>query len=84
VPLAPQSTVCVAGPVSTAAAPTFSILSAPVLTSDATQSADGLDATTFFDSLIGQVATVRVTWDGSTLSATQARLGQHDDGGDDD
>lgn len=63
--------------------PPFSILSTPVLTSDATRFADGLDATTFFNSLIGQVATVRGTWDGSTLSATQARLGQHDDGGDD-
>jgi hypothetical protein len=56
----------------------------PVLTSDATQFADGLDAATFFNSLLDQVATVRGTWDGSTLNATQARLGQHDDGGDDD
>jgi hypothetical protein len=55
-----------------------------VLTSDATQFADGLDAATFFNSLLDQVATVRGTWDGSTLNATQARLGQHDDGGDDD
>jgi hypothetical protein len=39
---------------------------------------------TFINSLISQVATVRGTWDGSTLSATWARLGQHDDGGVDD
>ena len=64
--------------------PTFSFLSTPVLTSEATQFADGLDATTFINSLIGQVATVRGTRDGSTLSATRALLGQHDDGGDDD
>jgi hypothetical protein len=63
---------------------TFSIPSTPVLTSDATQFADGPDATTFIKALIGQVATVRGTWDGSTLSATRARLGQHDDGGDGD
>ena len=63
---------------------TFSIPSTPVLTSDATQFADGLDAMTFINSLIGQVATVRGTWDGSTLSSTRARLGQYDDGGDDD
>jgi hypothetical protein len=55
-----------------------------VLTSDATPFADGLDAMTFINSLISQVATVRGTWDGSTLSATWARLGQHDDGGVDD
>jgi hypothetical protein len=82
--LAPQSAVCLAGPVTAAAAPTFSILSTPVMTSDATQFSDGLDATTFFDSLIGHLATVRGSWDGSTLNADRAQLGQHDDGGDDD
>ena len=82
-PLAPQSTVCVAGR-SARQLPTRFIPSTPVLTSDVTQVADGFDVTTFINSLIGQVATVRGTWDGSTLSAPRARLGQHDDGGDDD
>jgi hypothetical protein len=54
-----------------------------VLTGEATQFADGPDATTFINALVGQVATVRGTWDGSTLSSTRARLG-HDDGGDGD
>jgi hypothetical protein len=82
--LAPQPAVCLAGPVTAVAAPTFSILSTPVATTDATQFSDGLDATTFFDALIGHVATVRGSWDGSVLTADQAQLGQHDDGGDDD
>ena len=81
-PLAPQSTVCVAG--QRGSRLTFSIPSTPVLTSDATPFADGLDAMTLVNSLISPVATVRGTWDGSTLSATRALLGQHDDGGDDD
>lgn len=58
----------------------FSILATQVTATDATQYSDGLDATTFFDSLIGHVATAR----GSTLTADQAQLGQHDDGDDDD
>jgi hypothetical protein len=82
--LAPQSAVCVAGPVTAVAAPTFSILSTPVTTTNATQFSGGLDATTFLDSLIGHVATVRGSWDGSTVTADRAQLGQHDDGGDDD
>jgi hypothetical protein len=65
VPLAAQSTVCVAGPVSAAASPTFSIPSTSVLTSDATPFADAVEATTFINSLIGQVATVRGIRDGS-------------------
>jgi hypothetical protein len=76
--------VRVAGPVSAAAAPTLSIPSTPVLTSDATQFADGLDARPSSTRSSVGVAMVRGTWDGSTLSATQARLGQHDDGGDGD
>ena len=52
-----------------------------MLTSNATQFADGPDAATFINALIGQVTTVRGAWDGSTLSATRA---QHDDGGDGD
>jgi hypothetical protein len=82
--LAAQPAVCLAGPVTAVAAPTFSILSTPVTTTAATQFSDGLDATTFFDSLIGHVATVRGSWDGSVLTADRAQLGQHDDGGDDD
>jgi hypothetical protein len=82
--LAPQSAVCLAGPVTAVAAPVFSILATLVTTTDATQYSDGLDATTFFDSLLGHVATARGSWDGATLTADQAQLGQHDDGGDDD
>jgi hypothetical protein len=76
--------VCLAGPVTAAAAPVFSILATLVTTTDATQYSDGLDATTFFDSLLGHVATARGSWDGATLTADQVQLGQHDDGGDDD
>jgi hypothetical protein len=82
--VAPQAAVCLAGPVTAVTAPTFFILSTPVMTSDATQFSDGLDATTFFDSLLAHVATVRGSWDGSTLNADRAQLGEHDDGGDDD
>ena len=81
--LQPQSEVQLAGPVTAAATPNFTILSTPVATSSATQFSGGLEATTFFDSLVGHVATVSGTWDGSTLTASQAQLGDMDDGGDD-
>jgi hypothetical protein len=81
--LQPQSELQLAGPVTAAAAPTFTILSTPVATSSATQFSGGLEATTFFDSLVGHVATVSGTWDGSILTASQAQLGDLDDGGDD-
>lgn len=81
--LQPQSEVHLAGPVTAAAPPNLTILATPVATNGATQFSDGLDAGTFFDSLTGKVASVRGSWDGSTLSASAAQLGDSDDGGDD-
>ena len=81
--LQPQSAVRLAGPVTAAAPPNFTILATPVATSAATQFSNGLDATTFFESLTGKLASVRGTWDGSTLRASDAELGDPDDGGED-
>jgi hypothetical protein len=78
-----QSEVRLSGPVTATAPPNFTILSTAVTTNGSTEFSDGLDATTFFDSLTDKVATVRGTWDGSTLTATKAQLGDPDDGGDD-
>lgn len=80
--LPPQSEVRLGGPVTASASPEFTLVSTPVATNAATQFSGAEDSTTFFDSLVGKVATVRGAWDGSVLSATQVQLGGQDDGGD--
>lgn len=82
----PQSEVRLMGPVSAAAAADFTLLSASVATTSATEFSGGLDATTFFARAVGAVASVRGSWDGTTLTAQQVQLGDDhdgDDGGDD-
>lgn len=78
-----RSAVRLSGPVTATAPPNLTILSTPVATNASTQFSDGLDATTFFDSLTGKLATVAGAWDGTTLAASSAQLGDPDDGGDD-
>jgi hypothetical protein len=78
-----QSEVRLAGPITASAAPGFTILSTPVVTSGSIQVSGGPNAMTFLDSLIGHAATVRGIWDGSSVMATQAQPGDLDDGGDD-
>ena len=63
--------------------PTFS-LSTPVLTSEATQFADGLDATTFIN-LDSSVRVARCAAPGTVdAECDPTRARQHDHGGDDD
>jgi len=45
----------------------------------ATQFNHGLNAATFFNGLVGKIASVRGTWDGTTLTAARAQLGQDDE-----
>ena len=75
----PQASAGLAGTVKTAMQPTFTILSINVSTTPTTQFRDASNASTtanaFFMNLIGQIAAVRGTWDGTTLTAQQASLG---------
>ena len=83
--LEPQSQVRLMGAVKAVSAPNFTLLSATVTTSAATQFS-GIDAASFFATAVGQVASVRGTWNGSTLAAASVQLGddhEGDDGGDD-
>lgn len=78
-----QSSVRLAGTVKTAMQPNFTILSVSVSTTPTTQFRDGSNASTtanvFFMNLVGQIAAVRGTWDGTTLTAQQASLGEGED-----
>lgn len=82
----PQSEVRLMGPVLATAAPDFTLLSASVATTSDTQFSGGLDPAEFFAHALGAVASVRGSWDGTTLTAQQVQLGDDhdgDDGGDD-
>jgi hypothetical protein len=78
-----QSSVRLAGFVKTAMQPNFTILSVNVSTTPTTQFRDASNASTtasaFFMNLVGQIAAVRGTWDGTTLTAQQASLGEGED-----
>jgi hypothetical protein len=78
-----QSSVRLAGTVKTATQPNFTILSVNVSTTPTTQFRDASNAPTtaaaFFMNLVGQIAAVRGTWDGTTLTAQQASLGEGED-----
>ncbi len=78
-----QSSVRLAGTVKTAMQPNFTILSVQVSTTPTTQFRDASNASTtataFFMNLVGQIAAVRGTWDGTTLTAQQASLGEGED-----
>jgi hypothetical protein len=78
-----QSSVRLAGTVKTAMQPNFTILSLQVSTTPTTQFRDASNASTtanaFFMNLVGQIAAVRGTWDGTTLTAQQALLGEGED-----
>jgi Domain of unknown function (DUF5666) len=75
-----------AGPVKTAAAPNLTILSVTVATTPTTQLRDTTRSTTtataFFTGLLGQTIEVVGSWDGTTLTATSASIGDNE-GGDD-
>lgn len=75
-----QATVRLSGEVAGAAAPNFTMLSVTVATSGATQFSDGLDGGTFFADPVGKTVSVRGTWDGATLAASEVQLGENDDG----
>ena len=81
-----EASVRLAGAVRAATAPNFTILSVTVATTATTQFTDAARATTtavsFFTGLVGQHAQVSGSWDGTTLTAAQASLGENDDGGD--
>jgi hypothetical protein len=78
-----QSSVRLAGTVKTATQPNFTILSVNVSTTPTTQFRDASNTSTtaavFFMNLVGQIAAVRGTWDGTTLTAQQASLGEGED-----
>jgi hypothetical protein len=78
-----QSSVQLMGPVDKAEQPDFTILTTHVTTTYSTQFNHGLTAHTFFtEALVGKIASVTGTWDGSILTATQVNIGDDDDGGD--
>jgi hypothetical protein len=74
-----QASVLLAGVVKTAAAPALAILSVNVATTPTTVFSDAKGSTTtadlFFTGLVGKVAATLGSWDGTTLTATQAALG---------
>jgi hypothetical protein len=78
-----QSSVRLAGTVKTAMQPSFTILSVNVSTTPTTLFRDAshasATASAFFMNLVGQIAAVRGTWDGTTLTAQQASLGEGED-----
>jgi len=75
-----QPSVRVAGTVKAAMQPNFTILSVNVSTTPTTVFADASNAPStadvFFNALIGQTASVHGTWDGTTLTAQGASLGE--------
>lgn len=73
-----QPAVSLTGTVASTAQPIFIILATSVATTNSTQFGNGLDATTFFASVAGQMASVQGSWNGTTLTATQVSLGGDD------
>ncbi len=75
-----QTNVLLAGVVKTATAPALTILSVNVATTPATVFSDSKGAPTtsdlFFTGLVGKVAAAIGSWDGTTLTASQAALGE--------
>ena len=82
-----QSAVLLAGPVKSATQPALTILSVPVATTtatrffDATGAASTVDA--FFTGIVGKVAVIMGAWDGTTLTAATAALGEAEAEGED-
>lgn len=74
-----QSNVLLTGVVKTAAQPALTILSVAVATTPTTQFGDASGATitadAFFTGITGKLATVLGSWDGTTLTASKASLG---------
>jgi hypothetical protein len=78
-----QSAVQLMGPVDSAESPGVTILTAHVTTNYSTQFQNGFTAATFFATqLVGKIADVTGSWDGTTLTTAQVGLGDDDDGGD--
>jgi len=73
-----QSGVRIAGTVKTAASPNFTILSVNIATTPTTDF-HSLSSTTFFTGLVGKSVWVEGSWDGTTLTATQASFGEGGD-----
>jgi cytoskeletal protein CcmA (bactofilin family) len=78
-----QPNVAVAGAVKTATQPALTILSVAVATTAATQFSDASGAATtaaaFFTGLTGRTAFVLGSWDGTTLMASKASLGENEE-----
>lgn len=83
----PAPGVLLAGPASGVASPQFNILSVKVATLATTQFADAkgatIDANAFFSAVGGRLAAVFGTWDGATLAASKATLGNTESEGED-
>jgi hypothetical protein len=81
-----QANVLLAGVVKTAAASALTILSVNVATTPATVFSDAKGSPTtadlFFNGLVGKVAAAIGSWDGTTLTAAQAALGEAEGEGD--
>lgn len=73
-----QSQVMLSGIVSSVSQPNFMILAVNVATTSATQFNQGSNATTFFTGLVGKVASVQGSWDGTILTAQKVQLGEDD------
>ena len=73
-----QSGVRIAGTVKTATSPNFTILSVNIATTPTTDFRS-LSSTTFFMNLVGQLVWVKGSWDGTTLTATQASFGEDEE-----
>jgi len=81
-----QPAVRLAGPVGSAAPPNLAILGVTVATTATTQFRDATGATVtavafFAAGPVGQVVGVTGSWDGTTLTATEAAFGEADDDG---
>ncbi len=80
------TSVRLGGIVKTATAPNFTVLSVTVATTPTTQFKDATraatTATAFFTGLVGQGVGVQGSWDGVTLTATEAAIGESEEGGD--
>ena len=77
-----QQNVRLAGPVKTAAQPALTILAVNVATTSSTLFSDASGAATtatgFFTGVVGKTATLLGAWEGTTLTATQASLGENE------
>lgn len=75
----PASSVTLAGKVDTATDPNFTILAVKVATTSNTQFRNGtttITSTVFFTGLVGKGVQATGAWDGTTLTASKAELGE--------